>query len=152
MLLSRSVAGIRNGSIEPGVIDTVRVEYCGQQLPIGHLAQTGRLNSGTLFIDPYDPAIVGTVVRALTELGFSAYQFSKTRAVVSTPPICGEEREKVKKHLRKLGEETKIAIRNLRKHYRQHNPDDDHNAVQALTDKFVTEVERIVAAKIAQVS
>lgn len=146
-LLSSSIVGIRGSAISPGVIDTVKVDCYGQKMSLGQMAQTGRIDINAIAIDPYDPTLVGPITTALKANGFSAYQFSKTRVMVSTPPVSGEEREKVKKHLRKLGEDTKIAIRNIRKNYRKQNKDCDKE-VQRITDRFIDEVDRVIADKI----
>ena len=123
-ILSKSIVGIHGGTINPGVIDTVKVPYYGQNVPILQVAQTGRLDN-SITVDPYDLSLIGPLVTALKSNSFSAYQFSKSRVVVSVPPICGEEREKIKKHLRKLGEEAKTVIRNIRKSYRKNDRSDD---------------------------
>ena len=145
-VLSHSITGIHGGTINPGVIDTVKAACYGQNLPIIQVAQTGRLDNNNIAVDPYDPSMIGPLVTALKANGFQAYQFSKTRVVVSVPPISGESREKVKKHLRKLGEEAKIAIRNIRKNFRKNNVCDDKK-VQKITDHYIKEIDQIIEKK-----
>jgi ribosome recycling factor len=55
----------------------------------------------------------------LKDAGLNAYLFSKQAVAVSVPPICGDERERVKTRVKKLGEEAKISIRNIRQNYRK---------------------------------
>lgn len=143
-----SLIGIRLGTVSSGVVDTVRVEYHGQPTPIKHLAQTGKIQN-SIFIDPYDLSIVGKICNALKENGFSAYVFSKTRIMINIPLICGEEKIKISKHLAKLAEESRIAIRNIRKNFRQKNKDkDQEKVVQIITDEAISEIDFILDRKI----
>ena len=121
------------------------IDY-GQNVPIISVAQTGRVDNNSIAVDPYEPSMVGPLVTALKANGFSAYQFSKTRVLVSVPPVSGEAREKVKKHLRKLGEDTKVAIRNIRKNYRKLDKTDDKK-IQEITDFYIREIDSIVEKK-----
>ena len=146
-VLSHSLVGIRGGTINPGLIDTVKVSYYGQNVPIFQVAQTGRLDNNNIAVDPYDPSMIGPLVTALKANNFSAYQFSKTRVLVSVPPISGEEKEKVKKHLRKLGEEAKIAIRNIRKNYRKNSDREEDKKIQEITDHYIKEIDQIIEKK-----
>ena len=145
-VLSHSLIGIRGGTINPGVVDTVKVDYYGQKVPILQVAQTGRMDNNNIAVDPYEPSMVGSLVTALKANGFSAYQFSKTRVLISVPPVSGEEKEKVRKYLRKLGEDAKIAIRNIRKKYRKEG-DLDEKKVQEVTDQCIKEIDDIVKLK-----
>lgn len=154
-LLQQSIIGIRLGTVTPALIDTFKVTYYGQQMPIKHLAYTSA-ERGNVMVKPHDPSILGTIQKTLKEAGFNAYTFSKEAVAVSVPPICGEEKEKVKARVRKLGEETKITIRSIRKNWRstldKNLPDDERrsqeSSIQESTDAAIQMVDEIVDAKI----
>jgi ribosome recycling factor len=138
------IIGIRGNAITAGMVDTVRVNYYGSSTPIKHLAVTGKVGQ-TITIEPYDLSLIGQIVTALKSAGFNAYPFSKTRICVNIPIASGEQRDRNILLLRKLGEETKIAIRNLRKKYRKENPDID---IQPIIDKYIKEVDSLIDNKI----
>jgi ribosome recycling factor len=149
--ISNSIVGIRLGSVSAGVIDTVKVPYHGTMTPIKHLAHAVPAGRG-IHVDPYDPTMTGQIATSLTAAGFNAYAFSKTRVVVSVPPPCGEEKQRIISHLKKLAEDAKIAIRNIRKNLRQKMSKDDQKdldkEIQKVTDDHCAEVDSIINGKI----
>lgn len=145
--LSRSIVGIRSGTTTSSVINTVKVDCYGQNLPIVQVAQTGRLEN-IIYVDPYDVSLIGSLLIALKSNGFSAYQFSKSRVVVSVPHATGEEKEKIKKHLYKLGEEAKVSIRSIRKSFRKSQEDRDDKEIQKITDKYIDEIDSLIKNKV----
>jgi len=154
-LLERQIVGIRLGTISPAVVDSVKVLYQGSMTPINHLAFS-QPTKGGIAVNPYDPQMVGAIVTALKSSGMNAYAFSKTSVMVSVPPITGEAKDQIRGHLKKLGEEAKIAIRNIRKKARQKMdglPKDElqkaEKELQKLTDDHISEIDRIVNAKAA---
>lgn len=150
-LLSSSIVGIRSGTVTAGVIDTLRVSAYGQLTPIKHLGNAFK-SGNHVHIDPYDPTLVGTIAKGLTAAGFNAYAFSKTRVMVSIPPPCGEETQRIITHLNKLCEETKISIRNIRKKYRNAFDKEQLKTldaeIQEITDLYIAETESIIQNKI----
>jgi len=146
-MLSQSIIGIRGCSAGPGIIDTIKMDYYGQKMSMSQIAQTISIDN-IIAIELFDPSVVLSVVATLKNNGFSAYQFSKTRVVVSMPPVSGEELEKVKKHLRKIGEEAKIAIRNIRKNHRKNADKSEDKEIQKTTDYYIKEIDQIIESKI----
>lgn len=155
-MLERQIVGIRLGTINPGVVDSIKVSYQGQPTPISHLAFSQPIKSG-ISVQPYDPEMVGPITNALKGSGLNAYAFSKTTVMVSVPPMDGEARKQVHDHVRKLGEEAKVAVRNIRKKSRQKmvgSKDEVQKAdkeLQKATDEFVTEIDRTVEAKVKSI-
>lgn len=66
-------------------------------------------------VKPYDLSILGSIDKALQKSGFNSYVFSKEAVCVSVPPPSGDQRKETMLRVKKAGEETKIAIRNIRK-------------------------------------
>lgn len=150
-MFSSSIVGIRAGTVTAGVIDTVKVPYYGQLTPIQHLATTGKTNNG-INVDPFDPSIINTISKCLVAAGFNAYVFSKTRIIVSVPPPSGDEKKRIISHLEKLGEETKISLRNIRKNIRQkldkEQLKNSESEIQKITDFYINEVDEIIQMKV----
>jgi ribosome recycling factor len=147
--LSDSIIGIRGGTTSPGMIDTVKVPCYGQMTPIKHIAFTGKIGDA-IHVDPYDASQTNQIAKSLTDAGFSAYAFSKTRVLVSVPPPSGDQKKETIAHLKKLSEDTKIAIRNIRKKFRQKQDSKDLDAeIQKITDSYIAEVDDIINRKIA---
>lgn len=156
--LEESIRGIRLGMITPSFIDTFKVPYYGTETPIKHLASTTSQN-GLVLVRPHDPVILGTIQNVLKGAGLNAYLFSKQVVAVSVPPICGEERERVKIRVKKLGEDAKIAIRSLRKSERKSDKslsEDQRRAsdkeIQEITDLYISEIDRVITDKLEVLS
>lgn len=154
-LLYDSLLGIRSGAVTPGYVDTFRVPYYGQQVPIKHVASTSS-ERNLVVIRPHDPALMGSIQTALKDAGFNAYIFSKTTVAVSVPPLNGQDRERVKTQIRKLGEEAKVSIRNIRRTARagidKALPEDERKVIEAqiqrATDEAVARADETVRLKL----
>ncbi|MCD6405171.1 MAG: ribosome recycling factor [Planctomycetes bacterium] len=114
--LSRELRTIRTGRASAGLVEHVKVEYYGTETPLRDIAQIGAPDPRLIVVKPYDPSSVKDIIKALqsSDLGLSP---SADGAVVrlSVPPLSTERREQLCSHTRKLAEETKIAIRNVRR-------------------------------------
>jgi ribosome recycling factor len=152
-----SVRNIRTGSVTSSFIDTFKIHYFGQNVPIKHLAYTAN-EKGLVVIKPYDLSVIGLIEKSLKEAGLNAYLFSKQAVAVSVPPMSGDERERVKAHVKKLGEEAKISIRNIRKQCRkdfegtEDQKRDFENKVQKTTDIYIETIDEIVVSKLKDLS
>lgn len=146
--------GIHYGIPTPGLIDTVKVDYHGQPTPIKFLAHT-QAGDGRIKVEAYDPTSLSSIEKALVAAGFNAYVFSKTAVAITLPKMATEsERDKVITQIRKLEEEAKIAIRNIRKKARQKTklPEEEQRkedkALQEETDHHIALIESIATAKV----
>jgi ribosome recycling factor len=142
--LEEQLIGIRWGTVTSGLVDTVRVSCYSGITELKHLAST-QGDAKRIQVMPYDPNLIGPINTALKEAGFDSYVFSKNSVVVNVPQRCGEEKEKIIKRIRKLGEEAKISVRNIRKKARKEHDDDD---VQKMTDFAVAEIDLLIEAKV----
>lgn len=147
-----SIVGIRSNTVSPGLIDPIKVDYYGQATPIKHLAQTGKTDQ-RIFIDPHDLSMIGKITTKLKASGFDAYQFSKQRVIVNIPPISGDERKKIIKQLHKMAEESRVAIRNVRKAWRQSLTKEElegkEKYIQETTDKAIGCIEELLDDKLS---
>ncbi|MFC5648991.1 ribosome recycling factor [Paenibacillus solisilvae] len=158
--LKRDLATLRAGRATPALLDRVQVEYYGAMTPIAQLANVNTPDSRTLLIQPWDKTSLGAIEKAIlkSDLGLTPSNDGSTIRL-GIPMLTEERRTDLVKMTKKFGEEAKVAIRNIRRdanddikklektdisedESRRHQDD-----VQKATDKFVAEVEKVLAAK-----
>jgi ribosome recycling factor len=138
-VLRSSLAGIRTGRANPGLVDSLRVEVYGSQVPMKQLASVGAPEPNQIVIRPYDPGTLRDIEKAIqaSDLGFNPQ--SDGRVIrLSVPPLSTEVRRKMVARVRELTEETKVALRNIRR-------DGNKAADQAEKDKDLSEDDRDLA-------
>ncbi len=151
--LADQLRGIRSGTLSIGFLETFRVATQGRSGPIGHIASLASQNERIL-ITPFDPTNVGAIVRALNHAKVNAYALNPSTVCVGIPPISGEQKAEMIKHIKKLGEETKIAVRAVRQDARKEiaaRGRGSERVVQEATDAAVEEIEKLIKAKIAEI-
>lgn len=157
-VLSDSLHGISSlGVSSSSLIDAVKVQVHGQNTPLKHLAST-RSNGRRVTINVFDQLTTTAVAKACQDAGFEAYVFSKDSVVVTLPSLSGEYRNEMKLKIKKLGEETKVSIRNIRKQFKQglkglskSDRQKEEKMIQKETDKHIMFVNEIVAEKTSYV-
>jgi ribosome recycling factor len=150
--LAEQLSSIRPGSLSPGFLATFRIASQGLLLPIGQVAKV-RADGDRIVITPFDPALVPAVVQALMSARINAYALDPRTVAVSVPPMSGEQRREVARHVKRLGEEAKIAIRTLRQDARKRitaRGGGSLRAVQEATDAAVLEIDQRIEAKLAE--
>jgi ribosome recycling factor len=151
---AEQIRGIRSGTINIGLIQTVRVDCQGRLVPINRLGAV-KSQGDRILITPFDRTSVSSIVRALTESRLSAYALNPTTVCVSIPPLSVEQRADTSRHIKKLGEEAKIAIRTIRQQARKQievSGRGSQRAVQEATDAAIEEIEQLVRAKMDELA
>lgn len=150
--LEDQLAGITQfGANMSSLVDSVKVDYYGQPTPIRNVAHSVR-DGLRLSITPYDPSIVSAIVKGCQKAGLNAYKFSKEIVVVNLQPPSGDTKDEMKKRVKTLGEEAKVAIRQIRKKFKQGAEDkSEDKKLQEITDKAVQIVDNIVAKKMSYI-
>jgi ribosome recycling factor len=149
--LAEQLAGIRPGTLSVGFIDTLRVSVRGNTIPLGKLAAVTS-QGDRMVITPFDPATVPSIVKALSDARLNAYALNPRAVCVSIPPVSVEQRAEMGRHVKKLGEEAKIAVRSIRQEARKQiaaRGRGSERAVQEATDAAVAEIDRLVKGKAA---
>lgn len=159
--LKADLGKVRTGRAHPALLDQIRVEYYGARTPLNQLANVAVADTRTLTVAPYDKASMAAIEKAIREsdLGLNPAAAGQTLRV-PLPQLTEERRRELGKHVHKEGENTKIAIRNVRRDGNQHlkdllkkkliTEDEDkraEEAIQKTTDRFITEVDTLVDAK-----
>lgn len=152
--LAEQLRAIRSGTVDAGLVASVRATVRGSSIPVNRLASvTGRADR--LVVRPFDSADGPAIVRALTDARMSAYLVDPRTIAVGVPPISGEQKQETARHIKKLGEEARVAVRQIRQDARQHYASrgsrGPQKAIQDDTDAAVAEIDRLVAAKIAEI-
>ena len=150
--LADQLAGIRPGTLSIGFIETFRVPVQGNSVPVGKIAAVTS-QGDRIIIRPFDPANVPAVVKALVDSRLNAYALDPRTVAVSVPPVSGEQRAELARHVKKLGEEAKVAVRAVRQDARKQiaaRGRGSERAVQEATDAAVEEIERLVKAKMSE--
>jgi ribosome recycling factor len=135
-VLTHSLAGIRTGRANPGLVDSVRVEAYGSQSPLKQLASVTAPEPNQLVIRPYDSGTIKDIEKAIvaSDLGLNPQNDGKIIRI-NIPPLSTEVRKKMVARIKELSEEAKIAVRSIRR---------DANKIvdQAEKDKEISEDDR----------
>ncbi len=150
--LAEGLAGIRAGTISVGFVETFRASLHGKSVTIGRMASvTSR--GDRIIVTPFEQSNVPAVVKSLSDARLNAYALDPRTVCVGVPPVSGEQRAELIKHVKKLGEEAKVAVRSIRQDARKEiaaRGRGSERAVQEATDAAVAEVERLVSAKVKE--
>jgi len=113
--MQREFATVRTGKSNPSLLDTVRVEAYGTQMPLNQVATVSAPDPSLLVVQPFDPSLIGAIEKAIlrSDLGLNP---SNDGSVIRVPiPALNEERRReYVKLLHKMGEEGKVSIRHAR--------------------------------------
>jgi len=119
--LRSELAKVRTGKATTALLDGIKVDYYGARMPINQVANISVLDVHTLSITPWDKAMVQVVDRAIIEanLGFNPIS-DGTNLKIPIPPLNEERRKEYVKLTKRFGEETRVAIRNIRRDANDH--------------------------------
>jgi ribosome recycling factor len=159
--LKADLAKVRTGRAHIGILDHVRVDYYGNPTQVSQVANITLIDARTIGVQPWEKKMVGAIEKAIREsdLGLNpATQGDLIR--VPTPPLTEERRKEMVKLVKTEAEDAKIAVRNIRRDANEGlkkllkdkaiSEDDERRAqddVQKLTDRFVSEIDKLVAEK-----
>ena len=159
--LKKELATVRTGRANPLILDKVMVDYYGAPTPLRQMAQVSVSEGTTLVITPFDKTIVKEIEKAIAKAELGITPNSDGIVVrLSFPPLTEDRRKQLSKDVKAMGENAKVAIRNVRRDMTddvkkleksENMPEDavkDAQAeVQKLTDKYISTVDEIVAEK-----
>jgi ribosome recycling factor len=157
--------GLRTGRATPALVDSIRVEYYGSPTPLKQLAQINTPDPQQIVIRPFDQNSLKDIEKAIrsSDLGMSPNNDGKMIRLI-VPAMSGEQRQKMVGRIKKLAEESKVAIRNIRrdanKHFEQAEKDKEmtederdkgKDEVQSLLKKFEDKVSELADKKTKEV-
>lgn len=152
---------IRTGRASTGLLEHVMVDYYGCPTPINQVAQINVGDARTLTVQPWEKGMLAAVEKAIRNSDLGLNPASNGELIrVPLPPLTEERRRELTKVVKGMGEDAKVAVRNLRRDANNHidrlckdkeiSEDDQTRAekeIQKLTDKYIGEVDKTVADK-----
>ena len=163
--LKTDLQKVRTGRAHTGILDHVQVDYYGSMVPISQVANLSLADARTIVVQPWEKNMANAVEKAIREsdLGLNPASMGETIRV-PMPALTEERRRELTKFIKGEGEQTKVAIRNLRRdanealkrlvNDKEISEDDERRAqadIQKLTDKFVSEVDQVLQSKEAEI-
>ena len=132
-VLKNALSGVRTGRANPGLVDSLRVEVYGSPTPMKQVASVGAPEPQQIVIRPYDASTIKDIEKAIIASGLGLAPQSDGRVIrLNIPPLTAETRRKLVARIKELTEETKVAIRNVRR-------DGNKAADQEEKDKLLSE-------------
>ena len=163
--LQSNLASTRTGRASVHMLDQVKVDYYGTPTPISQLAQVSTPEAQMILISPWDPTVLKEIEKVLrtSDLGFNPQNDGKVIRV-PVPPMTEERRRDICKHLNRVLEEQRTAVRNVRRDgndvlkklakEKAISEDDEKRSqqeIQAMTDEEIRRMEELTAKKEAEV-
>jgi ribosome recycling factor len=156
-----NLAAARTGRANVHMLDTVRVPYYGSEMPLNQVANVHVPEAQLLTVQPFDPSIMGEIEKAIRSAGLGLNPMNDGKIIrIPVPPLTEERRKEMVKHLHKILEDHRTAIRNVRRDGndaikkamkdKKITEDDEKKAldeVQKLTDVEIKKMEEMSAAK-----
>ncbi|GAA4338077.1 ribosome recycling factor [Pigmentiphaga soli] len=163
--LKASLSKIRTGRAHAGILDHVHVEYYGSQVPLSQVANLSLIDARTISVQPWEKKMAQVIEKAIRESDLGLNPQSMGELIrVPMPALTEERRRELTKVVRGEGEDAKVAVRNLRRDANEQlkklvkekeiSEDDERRAqddVQKLTDRYVAEIDKLVAQKEAEI-
>ena len=159
--LKADLSKVRTGRAHTGILDHLQVDYYGSMMPIPQVANVTLIDARTIGVQPWEKKMVPVVEKAIrdSDLGLNpATQGDVIR--VPMPALTEERRKDLIKVVRHEAENARVAVRNIRRDANTHlkdalkkkevSEDDERRAqddVQKLTDRFIAEIDKVLAAK-----
>jgi ribosome recycling factor len=151
-----SLTKIRTGRANPGLLDTVQVDYYGSMVPISQVANVSLLDARTISVSPWEKGMGAKIEKAIRDSDLGLNPAAQGDLIRVPMPAMTEERRKELTE----GEHAKVSIRNLRRDANDGvkklvkdklaSEDDErrtHDEVQKFTDRFIAEVDKLVSGK-----
>ena len=163
--LESELGTIRAGRANPGVLDKITVDYYGTPTPINQMASISVAEARILVVQPYDASTLGKIEKAIqaSDLGINPTNDGRVLRIVF-PQLTEERRKELAKDVKKKGEATKVAVRNIRRDANDafkksekagEMSEDDLKAaeedIQKLTDKMIDKIDRAIDAKTKEI-
>ena len=159
--LREELAKIRTGKATASLLDTIKVDYYGSQTPLRQVANVTVPELRLLSIQPYDKGLVREIERAIMKSNLGLNPTNDGKIIrVPIPPLTEERRKDLVRLVKKLSEEGRVAIRNIRRDVNEHlkkaekeskiGEDELHHdldQIQELTNEYIKKVDEVLEKK-----
>lgn len=159
--MARDLSRVRTGRASVALLDGIKVDCYGTSMPLSQVASLAAPESRLLTVQPWDPTVLGDIEKAIlkSDLGLNPANDGKVIRL-PIPALTTERRKELGKVVKKMGEEAKVALRNIRREANEQFkdlkkdkllPEDDahrgQEEVQKVTDDFIKKVDTQAAEK-----
>ncbi|NYT64826.1 ribosome recycling factor [Alcaligenaceae bacterium] len=163
--LKNNLAKIRTGRAHAGILDHVMVDYYGSPVPVSQVGNVNLVDARTLSVQVWEKNMAGAIEKAIrdSDLGLNPIAMGDSIRV-PMPALTEERRRDLTKVVRGEGEDSKVAVRNLRREAndtlkklvkdKEISEDDERRTqdeVQKLTDRYVSEIDKLIVQKEAEI-
>lgn len=163
--LNSELGAIRAGRANPKILDKIMVDYYGTPTPLQQVGNISVPDPKSILIAPWDANMVKEIEKAIqaSDIGINPTNDGKNIRIVF-PELTEERRSELAKEVKKKGEEAKVAIRNIRRdamdqikkdgknnEFSEDEGKDLEDEVQKMTDKFIKDIDQVVADKTKEV-
>lgn len=159
--LKANLSKVRTGRAHTGILDHILVDYYGTPTNITQVANVTLIDARTIGVQPWEKKMLAAVEKAIRDSDLGLNPASQGDVIrVPTPPLNEERRKEMVKLVKNEGEDAKIAVRNIRRDGNEGlkklvkdkvcSEDDERRGqdeIQKLTDKFVADIDKLVAEK-----
>lgn len=159
--LGTSLARIRTGRAHAGILDHVQVDYYGSSVPISQVANVTLIDARTVGVAPWEKKMSNPIEKAIRDSGLGLNPVSMGDLIrIPMPPLSEERRKELIKVVKSEGEHARVSVRNLRREANEQlkkllkdkaiSEDEERRSqdeVQKLTDRFIVEIDRVLATK-----
>jgi ribosome recycling factor len=159
--IQREFASLRTGKATASLLDTVRVDYHGAIMPLNQLASISAPEPRLLIVQAWDKTAVGEIAKGIQKADLGLNPMVEGNIIrVPIPQLNEERRKELAKHCRKISEEGKVAIRNIRRDANEALKkaekdksinEDEHKKgaekIQKLTDRYISMIDDLMTAK-----
>lgn len=160
-VLQGEYGSIRAGRANPGVLDKIQVDYYGVPTPINQMAAISVTEARILVIQPWDKSTLTPIYKAIlaSDIGINP-QNDGNVIRLTFPPLTEDRRKEIVKDVKKMAEESKVAVRSIRRdsidkikkmqkasEITEDDLKDGEDKLQTITDDFVKEIDNLASAK-----
>jgi len=159
--LKHDLSKVRTGRAHTGLIDHLKVDYYGSDVPINQVGSVTLSDARTIAIQPFEKKMIPVVEKAIRDSDLGVNPATSGDVIrIPMPPLTEERRKELAKIVKHEGENAKVAVRNIRRDAMTHvkallkdgdiGEDEDKRAekeIQHLTDKSVADIDKLVAEK-----
>lgn len=157
---------IRAGRANPAILNKVMVDYYGVPTPINQVASVSVPEAMQIVISPWDKSLMSPITKAIEKADIGINPMNDGQVIrLIFPQLTEERRKEISKDVKKLSEEAKIAVRNVRrdemdeakqqlknKEISEDEEKEIENKIQKITDEEITEIDKITDAKIKEIT
>jgi len=163
--LKADLGKVRTGRAHTGLLDHIRVDYYGTPMPLNQVANLTLADARTVTIQPYEKKMGPVIEKAIRDSDLGLNPIGASDVIrVPMPALTEERRKELIKVVRHEAENTRVAVRNIRRDANEHlkkllkdhavAEDEERHAqidIQKLTDRYIAEIDRLTAGKEAEI-